>query len=187
MTLADWLVLAGGALQMAGIVVTGAGAVRTWNQFSPDERILDGFLGPLRSTAHSLYVRYMALIGRPIPARMSSTNAGPTFRIDGNGRLAPMNWRPLDIERDLKDLIEELDSRTRAITDDVNRVRTQFIDAFREMKGDLSSIESHLTTQADRLENQDRAIATGGIKAILIGLGLVGVGIFTQSIVVLID
>lgn len=183
-TVADWLVIAGGAMQVAGVIITFVGAVRTWNEFS-DERLFDGTLEGLRSVAHTVHVRLRALVGRPMAVRASGRIIGPAVEVSGSGRVS-VSYSPLSNESDLNDSVNVLDERTRALRADLSRLSDRLTHEISPLDRRLTSIENELTVSLSRLEEQDRRVATGGIKAVLGGLALVGIGIATQTMTVLV-
>jgi hypothetical protein len=180
-TAANWLILIGGALQVAGVVVTSIGATRTWNEFSPDERLFAEAIRRVQSLASSIYIRLRSLVGKPVPARMSSMGAEPMIRTGGRGNLTK-NYAAIDTDSDVLDILHDLDRRTRELQDEANRISSQLFKTLPELRQRLTNIEKQLTESIARLEHRDRQVATGGIKSILGGLALVAFGVVVQSV-----
>jgi hypothetical protein len=180
-TVASWFIIVGGVMQVAGVIVTFTGAMRTWNEFSPDERLFANEMRHVRSFAYSIHRRFRALINRPVPARVSSVRGGAAIRSSGRGNLTT-NYSAIDTDDDISDILKELDHRTRELRGDMNRITSQLFKELPELRQRLDVIEGQLTESVARLERQDRQVATGGIKGILTGLALVGLGVVVQSV-----
>ena len=102
------------------------------------------------------------------------------LRFGGRGNLTT-NYFAIDPSSDVLDILHDLDRRTRELRDETNRITSRLFKELPELEQRLDSIEKQLTQSVARLENQDRQIAVGGIKAILLGLFLVGFGVVVQT------
>ncbi len=179
MTAADLLVLVGGILQVVGVMVTFDGARRSWNEFSPEERLLDDPLRRIRTFVHTIYVRTRALIGRPVPVQLS-VSGGASVTMTGRALLTK-SYSSLDSNLDIGNAIEQLDQRTRELADDLNSIRKRLHEQLPETDRRVAQLEKQLLQSVFELKQQDRHIAVSGIKVILAGLVLVGAGISVQT------
>ena len=163
-----------GLLQIGGIVVTFCGAVRTWNTFSPNERILDSTrtrIGRVSATIH----RRIKHHHRTLEDKIAVTDEmGPVRKQFGC----------LDPEAEVWSALSDLDSRTREIMDLLHDVCNSLTDQQSELKGRLAALERDVVVRVADLEQRDQRVATGGIKTILLGLGFVGMAVFVQTLAV---
>lgn len=180
MTAASWLILIGGVMQVAGVAVTFTGATRTWNEFSPDERLFADEMRRTRSLVHSIYVRFRAFIRMPLPAHISSVEGEATIRFGGRGNLT-ISYSAIDPDDDVLNILQDLDRRTRELRDETNRISGKLFKELPELQRRIVAVEKQLAESIASLEHQDRLVATGGIKAVLAGLVLVGAGVVIQS------
>jgi len=112
---------------------------------------------------------------------MSSVGAEPVIKIGGRGHLTT-NYATLDEDFDFKESLHLLDDRTRELKAEINRIAARLFEDAPLIERRTAAIEKQLADSIENLERQSRRVATGGIKAILGGLAIVGAGVVVQSL-----
>ncbi len=178
------LILTGGLLQIVGVAATFRGSIRTWNEFSPDERILDPTrtrIGRALATARRTIT---SLLGLPQPPHQGAVDFVGTSTLTASG-TSREQFGHLDSEAEVRDALSELDRRTREIMDRLHDVRDSLVDDQSALKDRIAALERELVARVADLGTRDQRVAIGGIKTLLWGLALVAAGVGVQTLAAL--
>lgn len=185
MSLSGWMIAIGGVLQVGGLGFTGDGARRTWKEFRPDERLLQPVVNWFRRLWWPVYRIILKLL-RKRPKDVFS-HAGPATETSWAGpAFSRVGFPPLGPDKSVTEAIAELDERTRQIEtwllEDRNDVHRRLV----EVNQRISTTEQELFTSTNQLQHTVRKLATGGVREIVLGLALSGVGVVLQTVFTLV-
>ena len=175
-TLAIVMGTVGGVLQLAGVIVTGLGAVKTWRQYR-DEPLLD----PARSWVDrrinmviNLFRRIVQL-KRQVQVRDTGTATEGAYVTSVR---EPVAYQPLKRPVD----VEELDLRIRQTRDDLNQFYSEFDTTAQSLRTSINQVRGDMHKQRTAQTEENRVVATGGIRLIIVGLAATAVGIVAQAV-----
>lgn len=175
------LILAGWILQVLGLAATARGAVRTWNEFSPDERILDPARTRIGSASATARRKIRSLLGQPQLSKRTSGGGIDTIGVTSSVTVRKQ-FGELDSEAEVPAALSELDHRTREIMDRLHDVRDSLTNQHSQLKDRIAALEGDLAVRVADLGQQDRRVAIGGVKTVLWGLAFVATGVSVQTL-----
>jgi hypothetical protein len=171
----------GVVLQVAGVVLAGAGLWQTWRQFGPPEGLLparrllaeawSGLKDLSRRVATRLGVKRK---GRTEDLRATMAGAG---RMSGRVRVS---FRSLPSDLPVRDALAELDDRTRRIAEQLANLQEAIADERGQAERRHEDLADQLRATRAHLEERDRLVAVGGVRLEALGLFLVGLGLTLQ-------
>ena len=182
MTVGQIVNVLGGFAQLGGIVAASIGATKTWNEFSPNERILDPTRNRVAAAYGRLEVKVRRVLGlqqRPLDVRIgtvcTSVAVASAFQVR-------TQFNELDLELPIEEALRQLDIRSRDMLDRLYSERDQLVAQLGTLRTKIENVETDHTARAERLADQTRHIAIGGIRLALIGLSVTGFGVVLQTI-----
>jgi lipid II:glycine glycyltransferase (peptidoglycan interpeptide bridge formation enzyme) len=99
---------------------------------------------------------------------------GVGFGVKARGRK---QFRELPASVPLQEALEELDQRTRELMEGVNDVRDALEDEVEKRQATEAQLRTDLDSAVQRLDEQDRRVAVGGIRLEALGVFLVALGL----------
>lgn len=178
-----WLNVLGLILQLVGVGVTAWGLARTWHEYVPGRSFWSPWLDPLRPVVLRLTFRLEGALRRVLHRPQNVTaHAEMAAALALGGRVrARVRWGPLPT--DLADAVAELDRRTRQLSEGQADAADSHADDVEDLRRADADLYRHLGGAVERLEQQDRRVATGGVQLAAFGLFVVMVGLVCQVVV----
>lgn len=181
MSLTGWMICLGGTLQLAGLVVTGDGARRTWNEFMPGEPLLRPVVVWVRKQLWPVIRAFRWLLRRK-PKSVVVSAGGPMIATSTVGEArSRTGYPPLSPELAVADAVAELDERMRTIAKWQQEDWQNLQASQGALTARVSAVEHNLFKTTLELRQESRKIAVGGLKEILLGLSVSGAGVAIQT------
>jgi hypothetical protein len=176
MSAGQWLILVGGALQALGVLITGFGALATWNTFRPGEAVLAPIVDPLGRGAQ----RVIALVRRKL--RLSRTHHMSETVVVDSGVVSDavsvrIQWHQIPSDTEPSEAIKQLDDRTRETFSRLQDVEEKHAARLSELESRAEGVTGQIEQTEDRLNTANREIATGGVRVVIVGLVATFIGI----------
>ena len=179
------LTAVGVAFEIFGLVVTGAGAWRTWKEFAPPG---EGFLDPVvvptrvrwRRVSAAATRAYRRIAGKPSPRVVGAgviVQGGGAF--NARGRI---QFRTLPMDGNPEDGLKELDERTRQLMTMASDTKELVEDGLAAARDEMAAVAGRIDEIADAFDRQTRRIAVGGIRLQALGLTLIALGLMLQGL-----
>lgn len=174
--------VAGTVLQVAGVLMTGYGASKTWHEFAPEG---ERFLHPVRARWHRL-LDWLQQVGRSFLRRSPRAvvaRGGVAIGVGGafsaRGRV---QYPALGTDVATGHAIAELDRRTRQLSETIANTADRLDEDLGGVRKDVADLGAGLGSELRRVDEQTRRVAIGGIRLEALGLVLIALGLFCQAI-----
>ncbi|GAA4759046.1 hypothetical protein [Actinomycetospora chibensis] len=178
---AGWLVLAGGAGQLLGVIVTVAGALETWNRFRPGEAILGPVVERLVRARKRAAAWFRALVRKPKTQHVHGVGVTDSLSVVGTAR-ARKGYRDLPTDLESSDALAELDQRTHELLKRVQDCDEKHSDETRRLADEIQSLRGDVASSLSAQEMKTTEAAAGGVRVLLAGLSATGLGVIVQTV-----
>lgn len=177
------LSLSGTALLLLGIGATGAGLVRAWRQYRPEDQILDPVRSRLDRSLIMIAGAVRSILRLPRKTKVHYASAAATVTVSALGGRLTKSYNPIDgREPGSAEFAMELDRRIQDTRGEFNEFVAEYDQAERVTNDRVVQLERDVAAHKASQREENCSLATGGVRIAVFGLVLTGLGIVLQAI-----
>ena len=181
MDLEAYLVVVGGTLQAFGVLVTGWGAVQTWNAYRPDEALLAPIISRLTRARARVANRVRKILR--LPPRVHVITLGVVAEVETTASVrVSKQYGLLETGANTAAALRELDRRTRETMEKANDLDRVVDEVRSELRAQVEKVKTESESRDTEQVSETHRVATGGIRGVLWGLALTLLGIVVQTV-----